>query len=315
MNINEAKLTRFFLFLAAIYNIIWGTIISLKPDLLLYGQAPTDYNLILIKCIGMFVAVYGIAYYFASTDPVRYWPLITAGLIGKILGPLGSIFYIFLKKLPYEFFNVNIINDIIWIGPFAWILYKVFIYNKLIEKEVFESSLYERFLGIDFQKMSPLLQKFHASKTKIKVTGEFSVERGNNWFPKLMADMSDLPKASLKEKVNLIVEPNKQKETWFRTIGSKTIISEQWLDGKFLVEKFKFVRIYLKYKIENESLEIYDSHTTVLGIAMPPFFTPRVVASGIEDNNKININVDIWFFPLGRIIKYSGTVEMVFDKY
>ncbi|RWY54352.1 hypothetical protein EPL05_06085 [Mucilaginibacter gilvus] len=109
--------------LAAAYNIFWGLVISAYPQILLFGNPPTDFLLIILRCVGMLVGVYGIAYYFASRDPVAYWPLILVGWIGKLLGPIGSVYYIVLGKLSPAFFWVNVWNDIIWLLPFGWIIY------------------------------------------------------------------------------------------------------------------------------------------------------------------------------------------------
>jgi len=119
------KRARRIMFCAAIYNLVWGIVISIYPQLILFGNAPTAYLLILIRCIGMLVGVYGIAYYFCSTDPERYWPLILVGLIGKVLGPAGAIYYVVLGAMPVNFLWVNVFNDLIWIGPFSWILYTI----------------------------------------------------------------------------------------------------------------------------------------------------------------------------------------------
>ncbi|WP_448698996.1 hypothetical protein ACFGVR_18955 [Mucilaginibacter sp. AW1-3] len=121
------KLESRIMFIAAFYNLFWGAVISIDPQLILFGNAPTPYILILIRCIGMLVGVYGIAYYFCSTDPVRYWPLILVGLIGKVLGPIGAVYYVTTGAMPVTFLWVNVFNDLIWIGPFSWILYRVLI--------------------------------------------------------------------------------------------------------------------------------------------------------------------------------------------
>lgn len=111
--------------LASIYNLAWGAVISLDPQLILFGNPETPFVLILIKCIGMLVGVYAIAYYFASKDPVRYWPLIFVGFTGKVLGPIGAAYYIATGELTPRFLYVNLLNDLIWLIPFGWILWKV----------------------------------------------------------------------------------------------------------------------------------------------------------------------------------------------
>ena len=52
------------------------------------GIEPPNYPE-LWQCIGMIVGVYGIGYLAASTDPVRHWPIVLVGFLGKIFGPIG----------------------------------------------------------------------------------------------------------------------------------------------------------------------------------------------------------------------------------
>lgn len=125
MDTDKQKWARGILFTAAVYNIFWGAVISLYPQIILFGNAPNAYMLILIRCIGMLVGVYGIAYYFASRDAMRYWPLVLVGLIGKVLGPIGAIYYVILGAMPATFLWVNVFNDFIWMWPFGWVLWQV----------------------------------------------------------------------------------------------------------------------------------------------------------------------------------------------
>ena len=110
---------------AAVYNLFWGGLISVYPQVLLFNNPPLPFILILLRCVGMLVGVYGIAYYFASKDPVRYWPLIFVGFLGKLLGPPGALYYIYTGKLTPSFLWVNVFNDLIWLFPFGWILYQI----------------------------------------------------------------------------------------------------------------------------------------------------------------------------------------------
>ncbi|HWD87480.1 MAG TPA: hypothetical protein VG367_05090 [Mucilaginibacter sp.] len=120
--LRTAKLIMLF---AAIYNAIWGMVISLWPQMILFGYPGAPFTLILLRCIGMLVGTYAIAYYFASRDPVRHWPLILVGFIGKVLGPIGSVYYILAGQLTPKFLYVNLLNDFIWLAPFGWILWRV----------------------------------------------------------------------------------------------------------------------------------------------------------------------------------------------
>ncbi|MEO6149300.1 MAG: hypothetical protein ABIN95_00830 [Mucilaginibacter sp.] len=110
--------------LAALYNLFWGAVISLYPQIILFGNPPTPFLLIILRCVGMLVGVYGVAYYYSSLNPAKYWPLIFVGFIGKALGPFGSVYYVYIGELPSSFFIVNIFNDMIWLVPFGWIIWQ-----------------------------------------------------------------------------------------------------------------------------------------------------------------------------------------------
>ncbi|HSY62438.1 MAG TPA: hypothetical protein VK796_11200 [Cytophaga sp.] len=128
-------ISRLIMTLAAIYNIFWGILILAYPKVILFDDSDSIFVIIVLQCVGMLVGVYGIAYYFASRDPARYWPLILVGLIGKILGPIGSLHYIFTNQLDASFFWVNVFNDVIWIYPFSWILFQVYKRNLEYQEE------------------------------------------------------------------------------------------------------------------------------------------------------------------------------------
>jgi hypothetical protein len=121
----KIHIAKLIMLLAAIYNAVWGVVISLYPQIILFGYPSTNFTLILLRCIGMLVGTYAIAYYFASRDPVRYWPLILVGFIGKVLGPVGAAYYIVSGQLTLRFLYLNLLNDFIWLIPFGWILWMV----------------------------------------------------------------------------------------------------------------------------------------------------------------------------------------------
>ena len=147
------KWARFILFLAALYNLLWGGIVSLFPATLYFGNPPSSFLDILIRCTGMLVGVYGIAYFYASRNPTRYWPLIFVGFIGKVLGPFGSLYYIMKGDLNASFFTVNVFNDIIWIVPFGWILFVIYKDYEMEKTSIPLLSLYQTILQEKFKNL------------------------------------------------------------------------------------------------------------------------------------------------------------------
>jgi len=108
------------LYAAALYNLVWGTLNGLFPGAFfkLVGMPPPNY-LPLWQVVGMFVLVYAPGYWWAARHPSRHRHLVLIGLLGKILGPLGFLFSLFTGQLPLAFGLTLITNDLIWWPAFT----------------------------------------------------------------------------------------------------------------------------------------------------------------------------------------------------
>lgn len=111
--------------LAALYNILWGAWVILFPAQFfqLTGMDVPD-QLMIWQGMGMVIGVYGLGYWWASFAPVRHWPIVAVGFIGKILGPIGFVFNYLMEEVPGAFAYTLITNDFIWWIPFFLILRK-----------------------------------------------------------------------------------------------------------------------------------------------------------------------------------------------
>lgn len=109
--------------LAAVYNVLWGGFVVLFPLVPFEwaGLEPPRYPEIW-QCLGMVVGVYGVGYWIAARDPLRHWPIVLVGLLGKILGPIGFLDAAARGALPWRAGWTLVTNDLIWWVPFAWIL-------------------------------------------------------------------------------------------------------------------------------------------------------------------------------------------------
>ena len=108
---------------AGIYNLVWGGFAVLFPNAVFQWLAmPIPNYPQFWQCIGMIVGVYGLGYLIAAFDPVRHWPIVLVGLLGKVLGPLGMVEALWRGSLPLAFALNCVTNDLIWWVPFALIL-------------------------------------------------------------------------------------------------------------------------------------------------------------------------------------------------
>ena len=112
---------------AGVYNLAWGLWVVCFPGQLFEwsGLEPPRYPQIW-QCVGMVVGVYGIGYLIAAGNPLRHWPIVLVGLLGKIFGPLGFLAAAWRGDLPWKWGVTILTNDVIWWLPFAAILYAAF---------------------------------------------------------------------------------------------------------------------------------------------------------------------------------------------
>jgi small multidrug resistance pump len=108
---------------AAAYNILFGILVVLFPMAFfrIAGLPEPNYPEIW-QCVGMIVGVYGVGYWIAASDPMRHWPIVLVGFLGKVFGPIGFLQAAVAGRFPWIFGWINVTNDLIWWIPFALIL-------------------------------------------------------------------------------------------------------------------------------------------------------------------------------------------------
>lgn len=109
---------------AAAYNLAWGTVNVVAPDVVFAVLGiPRPTYMPLWQVVGMLVLLYGIAYWWAARDPLRHRHLVAIGLLGKVGGLLGFAWALATGGLPASFGAVVLLNDLIWLpalGSCVW---------------------------------------------------------------------------------------------------------------------------------------------------------------------------------------------------
>ena len=120
---NTPRWAKQWLAAAAIYNLVWGAFIVLSPTtLFVWCDMEVPRYLSIWQCVGMIVGVYGVGYAAAARDPMRHWPIVLVGLLGKVFGPIGFLQAGLDEQLPWRFGCTILSNDLIWWPAFAAIL-------------------------------------------------------------------------------------------------------------------------------------------------------------------------------------------------
>ncbi len=111
--------------IAAIYNIAWGAIVILFPNLLfdIFSIEHINYPFVMAG-LGMCIGLYGYGYWVVARDLKSYPQLVVIGFLGKFLGPIGWFWTVQTTSLPLRTMWTNVFNDFIWlpffIAYFVW---------------------------------------------------------------------------------------------------------------------------------------------------------------------------------------------------
>lgn len=117
--------------LAGLQNLAWAvTIIFFPTDSLhLIGLGTVNYPE-MWQFVGMLVGSIGIGYLIAGSSPLRHWPIILVGAIGKFLAPLGFANAWLHGRLPLSLAVTLVTNDLLWWLPFGFMLHATYLQHR-----------------------------------------------------------------------------------------------------------------------------------------------------------------------------------------
>lgn len=114
---------RYLLWAAAAYNLALGGFAVFFPNLAFtWAGLPLPRDPEIWQFLGMIVGVYGLGYAIAATNPLRHWPVVFMGLIGKLCAPIAFGNAIIRGRLPWKSGWAILTNDVVWLVPFGLIL-------------------------------------------------------------------------------------------------------------------------------------------------------------------------------------------------
>lgn len=126
----ELSVYRWSFLLAVVYNTVWGVAVILfprKPFEIGGLPVPDATALLLWQCIGMFVLVYAVGYWYLWRDPLRYAPFALVATLGKVFGPVGWLWAYSQGIVPGSTGLTILTNDLLW-----WPVWFPFVYKAVI---------------------------------------------------------------------------------------------------------------------------------------------------------------------------------------
>jgi hypothetical protein len=170
-------------------------------------------------------------------------------------------------------------------------------------------TLYQRVLGKDFDRLPPILQRFHSRPQGGKASGFVTVRRGGGWLQHAMSQALRLPPPGEDIPVTLEVVPQGERELWVRRFGGECLRTLQWQEGEFLVEKTGPLLFVFCLCADEEGITFRFQHNRLEAFPRPHFTALGVDAAvQSEDDQGWRILVHITLPHLGRLTTYEGEV-------
>jgi hypothetical protein len=162
-------------------------------------------------------------------------------------------------------------------------------------------------MGTDFTKLAPLLQAAHTGKSVLR--GKAQVKRGK-LLSRLLCTIFRFPKVG--DNVELLVncEHTSDSMVWNRDFDGLKMKSSFKLQGDYLIESLGPLAMYFKAVEKDGALHYLFVKTKFMGVFLPNFLSPQVVASEQEVEGKYRFSVEVRMFLIGFVIAYSGELKV-----
>lgn len=169
-------------------------------------------------------------------------------------------------------------------------------------------TLYQRVLGAEFERLPPVLQRFHGQARGARAVGNITVERGAGPWREAAAGALRLPRGGHNIALRLQVIPWEGREVWVRQFEGQRLETHQWQEGPYLVERAGPLCLVFRVEADEAGLTFRLQRSRMRGWPLPSRLAMRVgaTASGTENGWRIRVAVDAPL--LGQLVMYSGDI-------
>lgn len=178
---------------------------------------------------------------------------------------------------------------------------------------------YAEVLGSAFADLPEPVQRVHSFAGSTRLSGRGYVTGPGSFAAKLIARVFGFPPTGVDVPVVVDLSRKDGVELWQRSFAGKSFRSTQRVGrGRYdglIVERFGPTGFGMAVVVEQGALSLVLRRWDVLGIPMPKFLLPRVIAGEHGADGRFNFSVEISLPLIGRLVRYQGwLVEDAHDK-
>lgn len=168
-------------------------------------------------------------------------------------------------------------------------------------------TLYRRVLGDRHQQLHPLLQEFHDRAGK--GDGVFRIIRPPHRFKRILGALLGMPAAAENVPTSLTVAVfDNGSEKWVRSFGKFRMATWQWSWQGLLMERSGPVTFGIHVEIIDGGTRLITRRVWLLGIPIPLFLAPSVLAIETPVPGGWHAKVQLSFPLIGEMLGYEGEI-------
>ncbi len=177
-------------------------------------------------------------------------------------------------------------------------------------RSISEGELYERLLGQAYIELPPAIQTVHGTARPLTLEGRAEVEGATTVLGRIIARAFRLPPGGTDLPVRVTMTRHGIAEVWTREFGRHRMQTTQsegrGRHDRLIVERFGPARFGMAVVVSAGALSLVLRRWDVLGVPMPRFLMPRVVAGESAPDGRFQFSVEIALPLVGRLVRYRG---------
>jgi hypothetical protein len=168
------------------------------------------------------------------------------------------------------------------------------------------ATLFRKLLGDTFDKLPPVLRRFHDDETGGTACLEFQVSHGKGRLSRGLAKIARLPKPSDSSRGRMKVMVEGRCERWVREINGRRFETRQWRADNLLIEETGLLRLGFEVIADAAGLRFHSVRGWLAKLPLPPPLLPRVTAIIIGREASWWVTVRVELPLLGLLMQYEG---------
>jgi hypothetical protein len=167
-------------------------------------------------------------------------------------------------------------------------------------------SLYQRILGVSFDRLSPILQRIHNGRTVKRYAGYCDIEGRTTICARFVAFVAGLPSCSSGIAVVVAMDCEDRRERWTREFGSHRMCSSLQLHGRFLRERLGLIECTFELSGREDRIDWRLVSARLWPVPVPIKWLLDCRASEEVIDGRYGFDVTAHVRGIGMIVHYKG---------